>query len=92
MPARALPRPASPARRPDGRAIREIRQALLRALRGHILAQVLAPRVDRRRLLWHLLPAPPLSRLPRAPPAQERALGPDPHARRHRAGRRRDRG
>jgi hypothetical protein len=76
MPARTLPRSTAPSGRPDRRAVRKIRQALLRPLRGYLFAQVFASRLDRRCLLRHVISAPPLSRLPRAPPAQERALGP----------------
>ena len=76
MPSRALPRPATPPSRPNGRPVRKIRQALLWPLRGHLFAQILSPRLNRRRLFRHLLPAPALPRLPRPPSAQEWARRP----------------
>jgi hypothetical protein len=71
MPARALSRPTASPCRPDRRAVRKVCQALLRPLRGHLFAQIFAPRLDRRCLLWNVLPAPPIPCLPRVPPSQE---------------------
>ena len=78
MPSRALPRPAASPSRPNGRPVREIGQAVLWPLRGHLLAQILSPRLHRRCLLWHFFPAPTLPRLSRPPSAQERTCGPRP--------------
>jgi hypothetical protein len=72
MPSRALPRPASSPSRPNGRPVREISQAVLWPLRGHLLAQILSPRLHRRCLFRHFLPASTLPRLSRPPSAQER--------------------
>ena len=78
MSSRALPRPAASPSRPNGRPVREISQVVLWPLRGHLLAQILSPRLHRRCLLRHFLPAPTLPRLSRPPSTQERTCRPRP--------------
>ena len=85
MPSRALPRPAASPSRPNGRPVREISQAILWPLRGHLLAQILSPRLHRWCLLRHFLPAPTLPRLSRPPSAQERTCRPRPWGSRYRS-------
>jgi len=89
MPSRALPRPASSPSRPNGRPVREISQAVLWPLRGHLLAQILSPRLHRRCLFRHFLPAPTLPRLSHPPSPQERTCRPRPWGSRYRSGCRR---
>ena len=88
MPSSALPRPAASPSRANGRPVREISQTVLWPLRGHLLAQILSPRLHRRCLLWHLLPAPTLPCLSRPPPAQERTCRPRTWGSRYRPRRR----
>ncbi len=90
LPTRPLPIAAAPPRRAHRRAVREVGEALLRPLRGHLLAQVVPPRVDRRRVLRDVLPAPPLPRLPQPHPAEERARRSRAHGARRGRGRQAD--
>ena len=75
LPASAVPRPAAAPDRTDRRAVRKVCQTILRALRGYLLAQVIATRLDRRRVLRHILPASSFPRLSLSPSAEERPDG-----------------
>ena len=75
LPAGVVPGPATAPNRTDRRAVRKVRQAILRTLRGHLLTQVIATRLDRRRVLRHVIPASSLPRLSLPPPAEERPDG-----------------
>jgi hypothetical protein len=70
MPTRPLSSPGTTARRADGRAVRKEREAILRALRGHILSQELTPWLYRRCILRQHLPSPSIPRLPTSRAAQ----------------------